>query len=99
MSDGLISDIRRVSLNPTSKSRRSPSTLARLHKLVSGGGERSKRDSTKSPSSSPPEYIEDSSSRHQSSNVPPLISALTRANSSGKDASLGSMDEGRASEG
>ncbi|KAK6507031.1 hypothetical protein TWF481_005484 [Arthrobotrys musiformis] len=92
VSDGLISDVRRVSLNPTSKSRRSSSTLARLHKLVSGGGEKSKRNSTTSPFSSPPEYVEDGSSRHQSLNVPSLISALTRANSSGKDASLGSMD-------
>ncbi|KAK6534631.1 hypothetical protein TWF281_005938 [Arthrobotrys megalospora] len=89
VSDGLISDVRRVSLNPTSKSRRSSSTLARLHKLVSGG-ERSKRDSTASPFSSPPEYIEDSNSRHQSLNVPSLMSALTRA--SDKDGRLGSMD-------
>ncbi|KAK6361961.1 hypothetical protein TWF730_005667 [Orbilia blumenaviensis] len=91
VSDGLISDVRRVSLNPTSKSRRSSSTLARLHKLV-GGGEKSKRDSTTSPFSSPPEYIEDNPSRHQSLNVPSLISALTRASSSGKEGSLGSMD-------
>ncbi|KAK6521483.1 hypothetical protein TWF506_001696 [Arthrobotrys conoides] len=90
VSDGLISDVRRVSLNPTSKSRRSSSTLARLHKIVAGG---SKRDSTTSPFSSPPEYTEAGSSRHQSLNVPSLISALTRASSSGKDASLGSMEE------
>ncbi|KAK6350790.1 hypothetical protein TWF718_003976 [Orbilia javanica] len=91
VSDGLISDVRRVSLNPTSKSRRSSPTLARLHKLVSGG-ERSKRDSTTSPLSSPPEYNEGSNSRHQSLNVPSLMSALTRASSSYKDAGLGSMD-------
>ncbi|EPS44870.1 hypothetical protein H072_1141 [Dactylellina haptotyla CBS 200.50] len=106
-SDSLMSDVRRVSLNPQSKSRRSSSTVARLQKLanaVTGGGENmSKRHSTTSPLSSPPEYTEDNKPRHQSLNVPSLVAALRsiRGNSTGRDKDktatrLGSTDDGRS---
>ncbi|KAK6529006.1 hypothetical protein TWF694_004229 [Orbilia ellipsospora] len=89
-SDSLVSEFRRMSLNPESKSRRS-STLARLQKLanaVAGASEKmSKRSPTLSPSE-PPEYIaKESKSRHQSLKMPSLSYAFP--NIHGRDSSEG----------
>ncbi|KAF3906284.1 hypothetical protein ABW20_dc0102953 [Dactylellina cionopaga] len=95
-SDTMVTDVRRMSLNPQSKSRRS-STLARLQKLAAnavGGGDRSKRNSTTSALASPPEYIEDNGKpRHQSLNVPSLVSALTNVRASSKHGGGGGGSE------
>ncbi|KAF3942142.1 hypothetical protein ABW19_dt0206793 [Dactylella cylindrospora] len=95
-SDSIVSDVRRASLNPQNKGRRS-STIARLQKLAGPLGDRSKRSSTVSPLESPPEY--EGKSRHSSLNVPSLVSALRNARASGRgrdtESRLGSVDSGK----
>ncbi|KAF3924649.1 hypothetical protein AA313_de0203989 [Arthrobotrys entomopaga] len=95
-SDSLMSDFRRMTLNPESKSRRSSSALARLQKLansVIGASEKtSKRGSTLALAESPDYTTEESSnkSRHQSFKARSFSSAFP--NIRGRGSSEGSGD-------